>query len=448
MKVSAGNLGVLKEAEFEVGDFTLVCGDNNTGKTYATYALYGFLTNWRHLLSVEIPKPPIEALLREGMALIEVRHFVDRVSDILKAGCERYTIYLPYVFGARADRFKETRFQVSVDDHTLSAIVKSGFERKIRGSEDNTIFAIFKDTGDFNFTISLLLNDRTGLRSIFQEAIPGVISDTIIDLLFTDVLSRPFIVSAERTGGTLFRDKLDYRPYAIPSHAPDYPMAVQDNINFIRRVEHVVKTDSFLATDHRDILDEFADIIGGAVRVADNGIVSFRPARRRVQLTLDESSSAVRSLLILGLYLRHVARPGDLLMVDEPELSLHPKNQRRIARLFARLVKLGVRVFVTTHSDYIVKELNTLIMLNHDDPYLKKLAKEEKYRPEELLNPEQVRVYMAKRAAVDDNERSVPDHILEPASIDPELGIEASSFDDTINEMNRIQEAIIWGHDG
>ena len=61
-------------------------------------------------------------------------------------------------------------------------------------------------------------------------------------------------------------------------------------------------------------------------------------------------------------------------MVDEPELNLHPENQRRIAQLFARLVNLGIRVFVTTHSDYIVKELNTLIMLNQDKPYLKQIA--------------------------------------------------------------------------
>ena len=63
-------------------------------------------------------------------------------------------------------------------------------------------------------------------------------------------------------------------------------------------------------------------------------------------------------------------------MADEPELNLHPANQRRIARLFARLVNLGVKVFITTHSDYIVKELNTLIMLNHDKPHLKRIAEE------------------------------------------------------------------------
>ena len=42
MKVTLENLGVIKHAEFELGDLTLICGRNNTGKTYATHAVYGF----------------------------------------------------------------------------------------------------------------------------------------------------------------------------------------------------------------------------------------------------------------------------------------------------------------------------------------------------------------------------------------------------------------------
>ena len=41
MKIKVKNLGVLKQAEFELGDFTIICGENNTGKTYGNYALYG-----------------------------------------------------------------------------------------------------------------------------------------------------------------------------------------------------------------------------------------------------------------------------------------------------------------------------------------------------------------------------------------------------------------------
>jgi ABC-type multidrug transport system ATPase subunit len=164
---------------------------------------------------------------------------------------------------------------------------------------------------------------------------------------------------------------------------------------------------------------------------------------------MDESSSAVRSLLDLGFYLRHEAKPGDLLMIDEPELNLHPENQRRVARLLARLVNLGIKVFITTHSDYIIKELNTLIMLNHNKPHLKRIAEVEGYQQTELLNADQIKVYIAEKALVllDGKTRKTKCQTLTPADIDPEMGIEARSFDKTIDTMNRIQEEIVWGAD-
>jgi predicted ATPase len=44
MIIKLKNLGPLKQAQFEIGDMTIICGPNNTGKTYATYALFGFLS--------------------------------------------------------------------------------------------------------------------------------------------------------------------------------------------------------------------------------------------------------------------------------------------------------------------------------------------------------------------------------------------------------------------
>ncbi|MGA9380806.1 MAG: AAA family ATPase, partial [Phormidium sp.] len=181
--------------------------------------------------------------------------------------------------------------------------------------------------------------------------------------------------------------------------------------------------------------------------VTRNDELYYVPKGKRVKLSMDQSSSAVRSLLDIGFYLKHKAEPGDLLMVDEPELNLHPENQRRIARLFARLINLGIKVFITTHSDYIIKELNTLIMLNHDKPHLKRIAQEEDYRVEELISAEKIKVYIAEEASIklEESHRKIKCQTLTPADINPELGIEARSFDPTIETMNRIQEAIVWG---
>lgn len=197
------------------------------------------------------------------------------------------------------------------------------------------------------------------------------------------------------------------------------------------------------------MLSKFADIIGGDYNVTSNDELYYIPKRKRLRLSMDESSSAVRSLLDIGFYLRHVAQPGDLLMVDEPELNLHPENQRRVARLFARIVNLGVKVFITTHSDYIIKELNTLIMLHQDKPHLRRIAEREGYRPEELISPDKIKVYIAEKVSLkrEGKTRKSPCQTLTPADIDPELGIEVRTFDTTIETMNRIQEEILWAEE-
>ena len=44
MKFTIKNVGTIESATIELGDFTIVCGANNTGKTYITYLVYGFIT--------------------------------------------------------------------------------------------------------------------------------------------------------------------------------------------------------------------------------------------------------------------------------------------------------------------------------------------------------------------------------------------------------------------
>jgi Holliday junction resolvase len=86
-------------------------------------------------------------------------------------------------------------------------------------------------------------------------------------------------------------------------------------------------------------------------------------------------------------------------------------------------------------------------MLNQSKPHLKEIAEQEGYRKGELIRSEQVKVYIAKDDLVklDENTKRSRCQTLVAAKINQETGVDAPSFDGTINTMNRIQEAIIWG---
>ena len=459
MKIRLKNLGILKYAEFSLGDLTILCGENNTGKTYAAYALYGFLDSWRELINFGVSDAQIQSLVKDGTLKIGLTQYVEKADQMLAKVCRQYADGLDTVFAAPEGMFNQSEFHIQIDRPNLD----KAYQGTIRPYVLPVTYS--KRKGSEALTIAFVLEKEREkeINPLFAErAINFIIGNAI----FPDFLPHPFIASAERTGVITFRRELDFArdrlleelSRADKNSAPRkllskrytrYSSPIQYNLDFIRELVDSTRRNSFIAKEHPEILEAFADIIGGEYTIGPNDQLYYTPKGTQLKLTMGESSSTVRSLVDIGFYLHHIAQKGDLLMVDEPELSLHPENQRRMAKLFARLVNAGIKVFITTHSDYIIRELNILIMLNDDDlPRLKEIAKDNSYQDAELIKADQVKVYTAIQALVpleEGQKRRRKRPTLVAVDVDSELGIEAPSFNNTINKMNKIVRDIVWG---
>ena len=108
-------------------------------------------------------------------------------------------------------------------------------------------------------------------------------------------------------------------------------------------------------------------VLKGAIKLnrAATGYPAFtyRPDGWKSDLPLMRTSSMVSELAPVVLYLRHLVRPGNLLIIEEPESHLHPAMQAAFARELARLVRAGVRVILTTHSEWFLEQLGNLVRL-------------------------------------------------------------------------------------
>jgi energy-coupling factor transporter ATP-binding protein EcfA2 len=396
MKISIKNLGVLENAEYELGDLTVVCGKNNTGKTYAAYALYGFLDYWRNGYEFQIDPAWIEEFQKNGEVLItqeQIRNLLPQ--NIEQASKEYCQERLPSVLGYSLEswkRFKNCEFCVEIDRNSGIPLLDTNIIRHSGLYYDGMKYNIKTDAEGKGVRISLL-------QQRVSQKLP--LTFTAVWFISKEIIPYASFASADRIGAAMFSNEIRYlrdelyqkKKFSFDQKIPiDYPLPVSENLNTIR--------DSLLSPPQLmpDIQQVFRELLGGNFEIT-NGNLYFIPSdNNNLPLTVTESSSSVRSLLSFWLQLCNKNKDTispNMFMIDEPEMNLHPVNQRLLARIFVRLVNMGYKIYITTHSDYIVKELNTLIILNRRNKNSDDVMKQYGYSEKEFLDPNKVRVYMA-----------------------------------------------------
>ena len=105
-------------------------------------------------------------------------------------------------------------------------------------------------------------------------------------------------------------------------------------------------------------------VLSGSVVIDRNDAYrsfSYRPDGDQKSIPLAGSSSMVSELAPVALYLKHIVQRRDVLIIEEPESHMHPESQVAFACEISRLVRSGVRVLITTHSELILEQVGNLI---------------------------------------------------------------------------------------
>ena len=120
-----------------------------------------------------------------------------------------------------------------------------------------------------------------------------------------------------------------------------------------------------------DLMKNFADalereVLDGQIRVNRVSAAAYpefvyQPRKTEANIRLTRASSMVSELAPVVLFLRRTIARGDMLVIEEPEAHLHPAAQTQMAKTLGGLVRAGVRVVVTTHSDWLLDEIGNLI---------------------------------------------------------------------------------------
>lgn len=142
-------------------------------------------------------------------------------------------------------------------------------------------------------------------------------------------------------------------------------------------------------------------------------------------LPLMHASSMVSELAPVVFFLRHVVSKGDLLIIEEPESHLHPAMQAAFARQLALVVKSGIHVIVTTHSEWILDQFSNLVRLSA----LPEAQRGGLEGSAATLHPDQFGAWLFKR------KRRPKGSVVEEIRVDPEAGGLLSDYDEVADQL-------------
>jgi hypothetical protein len=380
-KLRVENLGRIKQAELGIRPLTVFIGPNNTNKTWTAYALYALAQRLCALpayassptfspaaelvevdsqlqSAVEAQSARFRSLLAQGAEASTVVDAVDR-STMLKGLSYplRFGIGakgIGRVLGMSGEDLNQARVTLEVDDRQFSEAPWDRVEFTFRREEPSFFQALVRGRDGRSATqvASGVLSEDRLIREYVGPAIGCGLWGA-----FSKVVCLP----AERKGLVFLGELIDegFLQYlGVPVRT------------FCILVLHLLLrsgagNEGGLGADLSGLVEE--RMLEGSVdfeQVAGTGTgggpLYFYP-NDGPALPIPAASSLVRALAVLDLYLKFVAEPGDLIVIDEPEMNAHPQAQLMIAELLAIMVNKGIRVVVSTHSPYIVDHLNNLI---------------------------------------------------------------------------------------
>lgn len=397
------NLGPIRDVEINLNKMNVFIGKNGTGKTLGAYALFAFIHWFNHRFVADIVKEDdIKDILHNGNKLMPI----DEVkSKIAKQASEQFNSIgfndFDSFFNHTGVYTKTSRIEMSPED--VNALLRTRKNKTIwyyswqlrREQVDSFADASEKseiETKDCN-KITCKLNNNfielsyeplvdisdDELEDQFNEFCENQNSLRIVSLCIQNNLFEPFqsalpvYLPAERIGINVFRRDLNLtRLNSFPTQGiqstnefqqqknpKKYSFPIEKYISFVNNnVEKLNQVSESI--DKNALINEF---IPGSFKYDGNEdkLTYALPNSSLSVLDFEGISSSLKSIFGLDLFLKSDPE-GKWLFFDEPEMNLHPENQRLIAKLLYEMMKNNIQLVISTHSDYFIKELINCVL--------------------------------------------------------------------------------------
>ena len=402
MVMDIRDFGPIAKASISLKPLTIFCGPNNSGKSYAALLLHSIVLACARTRKRDPPffsyaprhyaQYDVKGMMAKMSGLINARKDTQIPGDIIDAMVREHLESDAKIINLEIERnFGDTRdklIRTGKRSFFVKIAVNDGVEIRIHGKKSATVnYPKIQFKRDITFkgarrgqTISIDDNSDTSslIRVDTTESPEEQALDMTYHLRFAiskymdyKLPSASFYIPAARSGILQGHRAITSGIVTNATYAgvkgmeiPTMPGSISDFISSI--IEMPPSTGPF--SDIASSLEE--TILDGRIGHTTDARTRFPTItydHNDSAMSLHRTSSTVSELATLVLYLKHVVREGDLVILEEPEAHLHPEAQMVMAHHIVKMIRKGLNVLITTHSFFVQSILSQFLMSGKDN---------------------------------------------------------------------------------
>lgn len=393
MELQLRNIGMIKEADIILDGLTLIAGENDTGKSTVGKALYSVVAglnnaekNYYRGLRIEminISFQIVEAL--ENGILIKSQEKNSNLYDIYEKNKNNYQNINDFAGNFLDDTFEDILKKLNKDNldefinklneyelysflqdtiHQYENILNNhtpNYKIKYSGIKNQIELEFIDSIHSFDTTksnISILDNESNKIIDVNIEnnEIDESVGIGNIEQKDITYIESPFVFYIE----DFFERYEHYFGTTISGLEKRRKKTQFTNSIYINHVDNlfIKLTDNKTINKNNTISNSIASIIGGFAEYnKQNRKLLFKKNNNYIELS--NTAVGIKSFAIIDLLLKTgIFNDKHILILDEPEVHLHPKWQIEYAKLMVEMAEeLDIQILINSHSPYFIEAI-------------------------------------------------------------------------------------------
>lgn len=380
MNLTISNLAIIDYAEIKIDGITIIAGENDTGKS----------TIGKVLFSLQ------NSLFKYNDQIIDERirrldSFLSIIFSSLILERESYNDFDLSIFGSKL--YEEVQNEkIEVNSASLKAYFFSSLDRE--NIKHKKTFSGINDVVE-QVERTLLLSDARILQTILQrtfiselgenllnvfsdkstgkisysneagEAEISIKSDNIIEINYATsfesnviLLDNPYILDEITSKYSTYR----FGSFSSIRHRNQLVLSLtdsQDETEIEQAFNELIVQDKL-----EEIFKKIDTICDGELHIKDRKGV-YKSSSFESTLDIKSISSGLKTFAIIKTLLKkHVIKGNSIIILDEPEIHLHPQWQVALAEILVLMQKsFNLKLLITSHSPYFIDAIETYSMV-------------------------------------------------------------------------------------